>query len=57
MTLTHLQKLPKNVREWDKLIVSKGFQKLPKVQKITQTGHTGSDVTSIHYFWCILLFR
>ena len=33
MTLTHLQKLPKNVRDLDKLIVSKGFKKLPKVQK------------------------
>ena len=27
MTLTHLQKLPKNVRDLDKLIVSKGFKK------------------------------
>ena len=33
MALTHLQKLPKNVRDLDKLIVSKGFEKLPKVQK------------------------
>ena len=33
MTLTHLQKLPKNVRDLDKLIVSKGFKNLPKVQK------------------------
>ena len=24
-----------------KLIVAKGFQKLPKVQKIAQSGHTG----------------
>ena len=32
MTLTHVQKLPKNVRDLDKLIVSKGFKKLPKVQ-------------------------
>ena len=40
MTLTHLQKLPKNVRDLDKLIVSKGFKKLPKVQKIAQSGHT-----------------
>ena len=43
MTLTHVQKLPKNVRDLDKLIVSKGFKKLPKVQKITQSGHTGSS--------------
>ena len=40
ITLTHLQKLPKNVRDLDKLIVSKGFKKLPKVQKIAQSGHT-----------------
>ena len=31
MTLTHLQKLPKNVRDLDKLIVSKGFKKLPNL--------------------------
>ena len=27
-----LQKLPKNVRDLGKLIVAKGFEKLPKVQ-------------------------
>ena len=31
-TLTHLQKLPKNVGDLGKLIVAKGFEKLPKVQ-------------------------
>ena len=30
--LTPLQKLPKNVRDLDKLIVAKDFEKLPKVQ-------------------------
>ena len=30
--LTHLQKLPKNVRDLGKLIVAKGYKKLPKVQ-------------------------
>ena len=30
--LTLLQKLPKNVRYLSKLIVAKGFEKLPKVQ-------------------------
>ena len=30
--LTHLQKLPKNVGDMGKLIVAKGFIKLPKVQ-------------------------
>ena len=29
--LTPLQKLPKNVRDLDKLIVAKGFKNLPKV--------------------------
>ena len=43
MTLTHLQKLPKNMRDLDKLIVSKGFKKLPKVQKIAQSGHTAQE--------------
>ena len=32
--------MPKNVRDLDKLIVSKGFKKLPKVQKTAQSGHT-----------------
>ena len=41
MILTPLQKLPKNVRDLGKLIVAKGFKKLPKVQKIAQSGHTG----------------
>ena len=41
--LATLQKLPKNVRDLGKLIVAKGFKKLPKVQKIAQSGHTGSD--------------
>ena len=38
--LTPLQKLPKNVRDLRKLIVAKGFEKLSKVQKIAQSGHT-----------------
>ena len=33
--------MPKNVRDLGKLIVAKGFIKLPKVQKIAQSGHTG----------------
>ena len=40
MILTPSQKLPKNVRDLGKLIVAKGFKKLPKVQKIAQSGHT-----------------
>ena len=39
--LTPLQKLPKNVGDFDKIIVATGFEKLPKVQKIAQSGHTG----------------
>ena len=38
--LTSLQKLPKIVGDLGKLIVAKGFKKLPKVQKIAQSGHT-----------------
>ena len=41
MILKPLQKLPKNVRDLGKTIVAKGFEKLPKVQKIAQSGHTG----------------
>ena len=36
MILTPLQKLPKNEEDWGKLIVAKGFKKLPQVQ----SGHT-----------------
>ena len=41
--LTPLQKLPKNVGDLSKLIVAKGFKKLPKVQKIATSGHTGPN--------------
>ena len=30
--LTHLQKMPKNVGDLGKLIVAKGFKKLPRVK-------------------------
>ena len=40
--MTPLQKLPKNVKDLGKLIVVKGFKKLPKVQKIAQSGHSDS---------------
>jgi len=43
MTLIHLQKLPKNVRDLGKLIVANGFKKLPKVQNIAKSGHTVWD--------------
>ena len=38
--LTPLQKLPKNGGDLDRLIVAKGFKKLPNVQKIAWSGHT-----------------
>ena len=34
------EKLTKNVWDLGKLIVAKGFEKLPKVQYIAQSGHT-----------------
>ena len=40
MILTPLQKLPNNVGNLGKIIVATGFKWLPKVQKITQSGHT-----------------
>ena len=42
MILTPLLKLPKNGEDWGKLIVAKGFKKLPKIQNIAQSGHTVS---------------
>ena len=44
MILTPLLKLPKNGEDWGKLIVAKGFKRLPKVQNIAQSGHTGRHV-------------
>ena len=44
--LTSLQKLPKNGEDWGKLIVANGFKKLPKVQNIAQSGHSGSSSCS-----------
>ena len=41
MILTPLQKLPNNVGHLGKIIVATGFEWLPKVQKIAQSGHTG----------------
>ena len=45
--LTPLQKLLKNVGDLDKLIVAKGFQKLPKVQKIAHSGHIAEAAVAI----------
>ena len=48
MILAPFQKLPKNVENLGKLIVAKGFKKLPKVQKIANSGHTAREVSM---FW------
>ena len=36
--------MPKKGEDWGKLIVTKGFKKLPKIQNIAQSGHTGWDI-------------
>ena len=48
MILAPLLKLPKNVVDLGKFIVAKGFKKLPKVQKIANSGHTGRDERGSH---------
>ena len=45
--LTPLQKLPKNMEDLGNLIVAKGFKKLPKIQKIAQSGHTEPELTRV----------
>ena len=40
MLLIPLQKLPNNVGNLGKIFVPTGFEWLPKVQKIVQSGHT-----------------
>ena len=52
MILTPLQKMPKNVEDLGKLIVAKGFKKLPKVQKIAQSGHTGLSMNERRFKKC-----
>ena len=51
-----LHKLPKNVRDLGKLIVAKGIKRLPKVQKIAKSGHTGSD-SIVLYIICAEWFH
>ena len=48
--LTPFQKLPENVGDLGKLIVAKGFKKLPKVQKIARSGHTDPGADAINKF-------
>ena len=50
MISTPLQKLPKNGEDWGELIVAKGFKRLPKVQNITQSGHTAPTPPVCCYF-------
>ena len=45
--LTPLQNLSRNVGDLGKLIAAKGFKKLPKVQKIAKSGHTGCRLQQI----------
>ena len=56
--LTTLQKLPKNVRYLGKLIVAKGFKKLPEVQKFDLSGHTAlmSFTRSFSVFLTLSIF-
>ena len=44
MILTPLQKLPNNVCNLGKIIVATGFEWLPKVQYIAQSGHTADNI-------------
>ena len=41
-----MQKLPKNLGDLGKLIVAKGFKKLPKLQEIAKSGHTDCNITT-----------
>ena len=51
--LTPLQKLPENVGDLGELIVAKGFEKLPKVHYIAQSGHTGHQASKPIYSNCL----
>ena len=60
MILKPLQKLPKNVEDLGKSIVAEGFKKIPKVQKITRSGHSGYNVgfpsLKLGHFFFILFY-
>ena len=45
-----LTKIAKNVGDLGRLIVAKGFKKLPKVRKIGQSGHTERDSIKSNLF-------
>ena len=40
------------MRDLGKLIVAKGLKKLPKVQKIAQSGHTARDSFCMGKYYC-----
>ena len=48
--MIHFKTFTKIVGDLDKLIVAKGFKKLPKVQLIAQSGHTEDDWTTTKCF-------
>ena len=48
MILAPLQKLNNNVGNLFKITVATGFELLPKVQKIAQSGHTAHSLQKIH---------
>ena len=48
MILTYLQKLPNNVGNLGKIIVTTGFEWLPEVQKNAQSGHTDGEMELLH---------
>ena len=52
MILAPLQKVPKNVGDLGKLIVAKGFKKLPKVKKIANSGHTALEAIKANRSTC-----
>ena len=53
MILAHLQKLPNNVGDLGKIILATIFKRLPKVQKIAQSGHTGAESLGIETTSCL----
>ena len=60
MILASLKKLPKAVEDLGKLIVAIGFKKLPKVQKIANSGHTdylpsSNPIAALYLHNCVQL--
>ena len=52
MILTPLQKLPNILGDLGKIIVANSFERLPKVQKIAQSGHTVGSSLAPFYSKC-----